>query len=230
MHKKLTLLLIALINLVVVAQHPVDTLNQTDENGLKQGSWKRFNERGVLLFEGQFIDDQPYGEFRYYYATRSLRTVLVYDSAGIEAEAVFRHPNGRIQSEGTYINQKKEGLWKFYDEMGRLVSEEEYQNDLKHGLSRKYFRDGTLLEEQFFVEGTAHGSWKQYHPGGSIKHKLNFNQGLLEGDAVYYNAAGGVFARGKYRNGLKDGEWVRFNQNGVIEKKEDWQMGKLIED
>ena len=42
-------------------------INKTDEQGLKQGKWKKLYRHGVTAYEGQFINDIEYGTFNYYY-------------------------------------------------------------------------------------------------------------------------------------------------------------------
>jgi antitoxin component YwqK of YwqJK toxin-antitoxin module len=122
------------------AQEPDGTFNQQDEQGRKQGSWRKTNEEGKLVYEGQFLNDKPYGEFRYFYPTGGLRAKMIFSDTGDTAKTIHYHQNQMVQGEGMYIDQKKEGLWKFYNEAGILVSEENYKHDLRDGQMRSYYR------------------------------------------------------------------------------------------
>ena len=42
--------------------------NKTDAQGRKQGPWRKYQPGDkILIYTGQFKDDIPVGEFRYYY-------------------------------------------------------------------------------------------------------------------------------------------------------------------
>ena len=59
-------------------------------NGLKNGSYKKYSETGIVLEESNFKNDK-------------------YDG-----KAVYRDPQGNIAAEGNYTSDKKTGVWKFY--------------------------------------------------------------------------------------------------------------------
>ena len=46
-------------------------VNQTDKNGLKQGRWEKTYTNGAIRYQGQFRNDKPYGEFKYFILTVS---------------------------------------------------------------------------------------------------------------------------------------------------------------
>ena len=48
-------------------------LNQIDNNGQKQGLWKKSYENGNLRYKGQFNNDIPIGIFYYYYKSGELQ-------------------------------------------------------------------------------------------------------------------------------------------------------------
>lgn len=207
------------------AQEAKETYNQQDEQGRKQGYWRKTNEEGKLVYEGQFLNNQPFGEFRYFYPSGRLRVKMLFSDSGDTAKTIHYHQHQIVQSEGIYIDQKKDGPWKFYNEAGILVSEENYTHDLKDGQVRSFYANGILLEEQHFSMGVQVGSWKQYHPNGNLKHEIKFENGLMHGIASYYFPDGGLYLSGNYHQGLKNGEWVRFSAEGEIESTEIWTMG-----
>lgn len=75
-------------------------------NGLREGTYKNFTEKGVLLEESNYVKDEFHGV------------------------ATFRDPENNIVAEGKFKNGKKAGIWKFY-EMGKLVSEENMSKQKK---------------------------------------------------------------------------------------------------
>lgn len=81
-------------------------------NGLREGIYKNFTEKGVLLEESNYVK----GEFH--------------------GTAIFRDPDNNIVAQGKFKNGKKAGIWKFY-EMGKLVSEENMSKSKKIKISNK---------------------------------------------------------------------------------------------
>jgi antitoxin component YwqK of YwqJK toxin-antitoxin module len=68
-------------------------------NGVKNGSYKKFSVKGILLEESNYKN----GEF--------------------DGKAIYKDPFGNIVAQGIYVNGKKKGMWQFY-ENGKLVSTE----------------------------------------------------------------------------------------------------------
>ncbi len=67
--------------------------------GVKTGPYKKYAENGVLLEESNYVNGQ------------------------FDGKAVYRDPLGNVVSQGMYVDGKKKGIWKFY-ENGKLVKEE----------------------------------------------------------------------------------------------------------
>ena len=68
-------------------------------NGIKNGAYKKYSIKGVLLESSNYKDGQ------------------------FDGKAVYKDPLGNIVAQGIYVNGKKKGIWQFY-ENGKLVSEE----------------------------------------------------------------------------------------------------------
>ena len=67
-------------------------------NNLKNGSSKKYSEKGIVLEETNFKNNQ-------------------YDG-----ETIFRDVDGKIVSKGKFTNGKKTGIWQFF-ENGKLTKE-----------------------------------------------------------------------------------------------------------
>ena len=66
-------------------QSSSDTLNRTDEQGLKQGYWIKLDEEGMLKYEGTFKDNNPTGNFIYYYPDGVVRARSTFYDDGKKA-------------------------------------------------------------------------------------------------------------------------------------------------
>src|SRR5688572_22691299 len=109
-------------------------INKTDKAGKKQGVWKKKDAAGKMLYEGQFIDDKPSDTFTYYYPSGEVKAINHFSDKGRIARAQLFHLNGKKMAEGKYVVEKKDSVWKFYNEEGVLIAEENYVFDKKDGL------------------------------------------------------------------------------------------------
>ena len=73
----------------------METLNQTDAQGLKQGPWVYYIY-GSLWYKGSYLDGKPTGAWKYY------------------------GPNGNLRTKGSYLKGKEIGTWEQYDTDGTL--------------------------------------------------------------------------------------------------------------
>jgi len=203
-----------------------DKLNSTDSKGMKQGRWIKKYPTGIVMYDGYFRNDHPAGEFKRFYETGAIRSVLVYSEDGRDAEAILYYPDGKLASKGHYRDQKKEGKWQFYAPGdGNLIIEEVYAGDLRNGLSIKYFSDGAIAEEVNWSKGVKNGEWKQYYPDGSNRVKSGYANGKLHGKFdVWYDNGKKEFS-GQYANDSRDGTWVMYNKDGSLKYKIEYRNG-----
>jgi antitoxin component YwqK of YwqJK toxin-antitoxin module len=197
------------------------TLNQTDAKGRKQGHWiKRYPDQ-TILYEGDFKDDQPVGEFKRYYEDKTLKSVLNFSNNGMEAFAMLYHPNGNIASKGKYVNRKKEGKWQFFSAEIKdyLVSEDIYTGDLRNGLSVQFYPDSTVAEKVTYKNNIRQGEWTRYYPEGAMLLKANYLNGNLEGKFESWFRDGKLEFSGQYKNDSRDGEWIIYNEDGTVKYK-----------
>jgi antitoxin component YwqK of YwqJK toxin-antitoxin module len=202
-------------------------INKTDAQGRKQGYWIKKYPHGVIEYEGEFKNDQPVGEFKRYYEDSKLKSVLFYSSDGNEVEATIYHPNGFIASKGKYVNQLKEGKWKFYSAAfeGCLINEEEYRDNIRNGPSVKYFHDGVVAERLIYVNGKKEGEWIQYHPTGSVLLKSYYSGDMLNGKFEVWFGNGKIQFSGFYKDDAREGTWLIYNEDGSLRYKMDYIAG-----
>jgi antitoxin component YwqK of YwqJK toxin-antitoxin module len=215
--KIITIASLLAISVTAICQS-VTELNKTDPQGRKQGPWIKKNPDGLIQYEGTFKDDHPVGEFKRYFEDQNLRSVLIYSSDGKETSATIYHANGFIASMGKYINQMKEGKWKFFSSSvnGYLIQEEEYQNNMRNGLSLKFYPDSTLAEKVRYINDRREGEWLQYYESGKLFLKSNYTSGMLNGKFEVWFENGNIEYSGYYKNNLRDGRWQIFNEDGTL--------------
>jgi len=224
------LLIIITPALTIAQPDPGSTENQVDVKGRKQGFWKKKDAEGILLYEGHFKDDQPVGEFIYYYPDGKRRTTLNHLPDGKTAQSVSYHPNGKTMAEGVFLEKKKDGHWKYYNDAGSLASEEYYSAGIPVSCWKVYYEGNKVMEEVCYTNGKKEGPWKQYYPTGTLKSESGYSSGQLQGVAKFYYPDGSLMARGSYQADIRTGTWENFKQNGQKESEFIFENGTLIEE
>ncbi|MCF6365706.1 MAG: hypothetical protein L3J35_05830 [Bacteroidales bacterium] len=196
-------------------------LNQTDENGLKQGKWKKVYSNGVTAYEVFFKDNKPTGELKRYHENGTLSSLLDYDDEGKFAHANFYNEKGKKISEGTYKGKQKVGKWIYFKEDTK-IKEEEYKDGKLHGFQITYFDNGQIYDKKKFVNGIQIGVWEKYHKNGKPSLKAFLVNGLMDGPVLRYYPSGLIEVKGQYKNDLKEGKWTFYSEDGetdIIEYK-----------
>ncbi|MCD4791639.1 MAG: hypothetical protein K8R54_00270 [Bacteroidales bacterium] len=188
-------------------------LNQTDENDLKQGKWKKVYSNGKTAYEVYFKDDKPVGEFKRYHENGKLSSLLNYDNEGINATAEFYDEKGIKISEGTYKGKTKNGLWLYYKN-GAKIKEESYKDGLLNGDQLTYYEDGKIYDRKKFENDKQIGLWEKFHKNGKVYLKTFLVNGLMDGPLFRYYYSGKIEVKGQYKNDLKEGKWTFYSEDG----------------
>ena len=110
--------------------------NTLDEKGLKHGEWTKRHSNGKLRYVGMFKNDIPIGIFKHYDDKGNLTINLEYFNNGKSAAARLFHPNGTISAIGLYSLEKKDSLWKYFNEDEILVLEETYHSRVTNQINK----------------------------------------------------------------------------------------------
>ena len=231
MKMKVTLTIVTAFLLSATAFAQGSAENKTDAKGLKQGHWIKKDAAGKIIYEGQFKDDKPYGEFKYYYNTGELKVTSNFSDAGKTTRSKMYYTNGKKKAEGKYVDEQKDSVWKFYSDAELLLKEENYSKGKKNGTFKAYNEDGSLAKEENWKMDVKEGSCKEWYEKDHLKSETNYVNGIMEGKTTYYYPSGIISATGNYKKGIKDGAW-KYTQgdgksgsqdlyvNGVIKKSQ----------
>lgn len=212
MKGSLTILTALFLSATAFAQGGAE--NKTDAKGLKQGHWIKKDAKGKVIYDGQFKDDKPYGEFKYYYNTGEVKVVSKFSDNGKTTRSKMYYTTGKIKAEGKYIDEKKDSLWKFYSEAAFLLKEENYSKGKKNGAFKAFNEDGSLAKEENWKMDVKDGASKEWYSKTQLKSECNFVNGVMEGKTSYYYPNGIVSATGTYKKGIKDGAWKYMQSDG----------------
>ncbi|MDD5571486.1 MAG: toxin-antitoxin system YwqK family antitoxin [Bacteroidales bacterium] len=155
-------------------------MNQMDEFGRKQGTWRFFNYDGTLIYQVEYVNDKKHGlatryhagtggvmeevnyfdglkdgECKKYYATGQVSAEGSYKSGRKEGLWItYYSVNGEKKSEGNYVRGRMDGAWKFYNSKAVLIASGTYKNDLKEGIWEYYDIDGNIIATKKYVKGS----------------------------------------------------------------------------
>jgi hypothetical protein len=116
-----------------------------------------------------------------------------------------------FEEEGTFINDRKEGVWKKYTLQGDQFAIENYRWGFKDGLSQYFNINGDLLKEE---------NWRAFNPDKAY-------DTLEVEDVMNLNHYKTVIVKNE-GSSLKHGNWKYYDPStGFITKTEFWIMGKL---
>jgi len=219
---------IAKIGLVIVFMMTsisvqLNAQNKTDDQGRKQGVWEKKKSDGRLHYRGQFKDDIPYGKFKYYDKTGFIKTLLEYQTPD-SVIATHYHGNGKKSAYGYYVNQKKEGVWRFYDRKGVKSSEQIYVNGLKNGKQTIYNLNGSVSRVTFYKNDVENGYRKTFNTDGELLSEGEIRDGHMDGMQKIYRA-GKINIEGAYKHSVRDGEWKYYDEKGELYKTEVYELG-----
>ncbi|MEZ4721658.1 MAG: hypothetical protein R2813_07280 [Flavobacteriales bacterium] len=234
MRKLILINVLVLISLSIIAQD--GKFNQTDAQGRKQGTWMKYyepDEKGKeqVRYEGQFKNDKPVGTFFYYYQTGEKSSEVSYiGEDGVQSDAKFFHVNGTVMGEGKYLNQKKDGVWKYYDDQTILSSVEPYKAGKLEGVVKVYFLNGKVAAEIPYVNGLKNGPFVEYFSDGSVRMQGTYQDNTYTGEYVQNFPTGKPMIKGQYTAAVKDGLWIYYADDGRVKAQQVFKKGKMIKE
>ena len=200
-----------------------ESINSIDKSGKKQGAWKWFYANKTIKAEGSFKDDLLNGYYKTYDSTGQLKEIKKYEKgikienapelATVEVKKEY-YPNMKVKSAGTYIQGKKEGVHKIFDEQGNVTATKIYKNDIEIGA-------GIISNS-----GKKDGDWKEYYENSQLKVSGRFKNDVKTGKWIYYYSNGQMEQAGEYTSkGLPTGEWKWYYASGKLLREEIFDNG-----
>ena len=152
----------------------------TYHEGNQTGLHQKYDESKIVLLEEELKDGVRNGSYK-------------------------RYENGKIKEEGTYLNDKKNGEWTFYNQ-NILFEIVNFKDGEKSGVYKKYNGD-VVIKEGGYQNGLKGGEWKEFDDSGNITLESAYLNDTLNGVYKKYNGEV-VIKEGQYTSGLMNGEWV----------------------
>ncbi len=196
----------------------------------------RYDSDGKLIYSGPYRNKIPVGIHRDYNKEGKITNAYVYNdngillSEGIIDEAGNRngrwkdfYPDGKIQAEGQYNENRRSGAWKFYNISGKVEQTGSFNAGRPDGLWKWYYQNGQLLREEEYFQGRRDGAYSEYSLTGEVITQGQYSDGEKNGEWTY--KSGDYTEEGKYIIGLKDGVWKGYYFNGNLKFKGTFVQG-----
>jgi antitoxin component YwqK of YwqJK toxin-antitoxin module len=188
---------------------------------------EKFNNKGVLIESGPYIDDIPVGIHKTYNETGEITGSKIYDDIGVllSSGIIDREGNkkgdwrdyyrdGNIRDEGRYVNNLREGKWIFYFQEGSVEQVGFYKNGLENGEWIRYYKDGNVYIQENYFNGKEDGIYSEYDEAGNIITQGGYIEGEKESEWILH--VNDFDAKGSYITGLRDGKWKYFYDDGTL--------------
>ncbi len=162
--------------------HPsskIKTKEVSTNNGIDLSQWN-YDTNGVLTSEKKFRNDQPHGQWVYYYDnSETVRLRETYLNGKLTDKRISYYRNGKIEKEETYAFGLLAGPFKYYYEDGTLQSAGTFKSNRKFGLFTSYYPNGKIREQGEYVGDKQHKEWKEYDEQGNLKRTIIFRAGTV---------------------------------------------------
>jgi antitoxin component YwqK of YwqJK toxin-antitoxin module len=123
----------------------------------------------------------------------------------------------RVTATGDYLNDWRDGLWRYFDGTEQLYLTVEYLPEPK-----RFF--GFLAVTDY---GNENGPFERYFPDGRLEERGVFWSGYYHGPIVRYHRNGNKAFEGQYETDHPVGRWRFYYPEGNLEREEYYRNGRL---
>lgn len=224
--KKVALLLI--LTFILSLSFAQNAENKVNSKGKKEGYWKKYDEKGTLLYEGNFKNGVPTGTFKYYHSNGKLKSTTHFIQGTHKVYTTMFDLNEKISAEGNFIDQQKDSIWNYYNEKGTLIKSESYNKGKKHGDWKTYSsQTGLLLEKCHYNNDILNGERTTYFTDGKISTRSNYINGEINGTFESYFPNEVLYYKGTYLHGIETGTWEYYDEKSQPRKTLEYKNGKI---
>jgi len=197
------------------------------KDGLAEGKSLQFNKdsliTSIIIYKGGFI--------------KKVTKINQVNTEG-HKEGLWQtfFADGSVKWEGTYIDGKRDGYFKTYNQKGELVTVEKYINDVlqlnapelaKLDIRSTYYSNGVVQSSGPYKDNVPFGMHRTYDETGKPKKADIYDSGRIvatgpidaadeqQGDWKEFYENSDLKAEGNYANGVKVGEWKYFFADGM---------------
>jgi len=158
------------------------TYKKTIVNGLEEGHAWFYENKNILVSEGEYSQGIENGKWIWYYSNGQIKAEGYYENGVGSGMWKYWDESGHIEREGEIENGKEKGKWLYYNDFGNVSTTRIYQAGLKNGLEIWYYNDGQKMIERTFEYGIENGKFAGWFKNGQRK----FEGSSVNGKIVRY--------------------------------------------
>lgn len=213
-----------------------EILNRFDNAGLKNGYWKSYYPDWTLHTEIYYRHGKREDYYKEFDQKGNVKKIVKYlndveqplnDYKPLVIKREY-YPDGKVRREASFRDNKREGVWREYDENGQVVKSQTYLNGFlisdgivdtdgkRRGVYTEYYPDSTLKANGLFIDGLKSGQWNYYHKNGKLEQTGTYNQGKPDGDWKWYHDNGQLACVESYLEGQLEGPYKEFDIQGRL--------------
>lgn len=196
----------------VILKYPTGKNKQEGyfKNDLQDSVYREWNEIGNLEVSGYYKNNQPVGEWQYFYIDG--RTKLIEEIVDSTKYVKSFWLNDSLHTQT--VTDGNGDLIDYYNN-GKLKQQYHYKSGILDGsfIEKSIFGDTSLSGS--YKNGRKVGEWRYYYYTGKIEKICNFDEDRLNGKYQYFYDNGQVTVEGYYKNGLKNGLWTWYTKFGL---------------
>lgn len=167
----------------------------------KEGNWKLWNEKGVLLSDENYRDSLLNGNCKYY------------------------SPEGILLKDETYLKGVKNGVFTEYFENGKIMKQGTYSSGKVHGDYKSWYSSGAVECTGKYSNGHPDGNWYCNDFDGAPKVSIKYDKGKeikrrFENGTFKEYFENGTIPKNEYSydNGKKNGPFTEWYDKGRFEQ------------
>jgi antitoxin component YwqK of YwqJK toxin-antitoxin module len=162
----------------------------------------------------------------FYHPNKQLKSKILTKNGESHGISEWFYEDGQLETIGTYINGKMDGLTSIYFENGEIKQKGIYKIGEKDGLFEWFYESGQLKVTTTYTNGQQDGFRTEYHDNGEIEMKGIYKNGEKDGLFEWFYESGQPKHISTYINGQQDGFETAYHDNGEIELKGIYKNGE----
>lgn len=122
-------------------------------------------KKETIVIEATFPDGSP-------------QKICTYKGVGADKELLretLYYPDKKIQIDGEYRHNKRNGKWVYYYSNGNIWSEGFFKDGDSDGKRTIYFENGKIKYEAFYKQGMRTGKWHFYDEKGTLLKEIDYS-------------------------------------------------------
>ena len=112
------------------------------------------------------------------YPDGSPKKVCLYEGRGDSRQLLREttyYPHKKLQMDGTYKNNLRDGLWIYWYENGSKWSEGFFKDGKNDGKRLTYFENGKVRYEAYYKDDIRVGKWKFFDKTGKLLQEIDYS-------------------------------------------------------